>query len=298
MKLKSISLRDKDLFTRYLKYYRHELAVFSFADIFIWKDLFDISWAVIDGNLCVFFKDNFGTFLYLPPLGKKLSAEAALGAYDIAAKGNKNPEVARIENVEEQDLEFFRSLSFSCRLKSHDYLSLRKDLAELSGNKFKSQRWSRNYFIKNNKSSFTSLKPKDKAGCIKLYHLWMDMRRSLNADRIYRGLMEDSLKALDTALSNYRGLGFRGMKVKINGEIRGFTFGYELNLDTFCVLYEVTDLSVKGLAQFIFSNSCRELMKYKYINVMDDSGLENLKKVKLAYKPVQLIPAYIAKKNE
>jgi hypothetical protein len=31
---------------------------------------------------------------------------------------------------------------------------------------------------------------------------------------------------------------------------------------------------------------------------MDDSGLENLKKVKLAYKPVQLIPAYIAKKNE
>jgi len=117
MKLKSLTLKDKDLFSRYLKYSRHELAVFAFADIFIWKSLFNISWVVIDGNLFIFFKDNFGTFLYLPPLGNKLSVKAVLQAYDIAGGKNKNQEVTRIENIEEADLEFYRKLGFTCRMK-------------------------------------------------------------------------------------------------------------------------------------------------------------------------------------
>jgi hypothetical protein len=31
---------------------------------------------------------------------------------------------------------------------------------------------------------------------------------------------------------------------------------------------------------------------------MDDSGLDNLEKVKLSYHPVKLIPAYIITRNE
>jgi len=296
MKLKSISLKDKAIFNQYLKFSRHELAVYSFADIFIWKALFDISWAVIDGNLCVFFKDNFGTFLYLPPLGESFSPEAVLGSYDIAANLNKNPEVTRIENIEEKDVAAYRKLGFKCSLKSQDYLCLRKDLVSLSGNKLKSQRWAKNYFLNHYEFEFSPLLAKDKQGCLDLYDSWMGMRKAVNPEHIYQGMMEDSRIALQTALVNYRALNLKGAAVRINKKICGFTFGYELNKDTFCILYEVTDLSVKGLAQFIFSRNCAELKGYKYINVMDDSGLENLKKVKLAYKPVRLIPAYIAKK--
>jgi len=36
----------------------------------------------------------------------------------------------------------------------------------------------------------------------------------------------------------------------------------------------------------------RELGGYKYINIMDDSGLKNLKRVKLSYKPVRLVPSF------
>ncbi|MCX5711288.1 MAG: phosphatidylglycerol lysyltransferase domain-containing protein [Candidatus Omnitrophica bacterium] len=296
MKLKSISLKDKAIFTQHLKYSRHELAVYSFADIFIWKGLFDISWVVIDGNPCIFFKDNFGTFLYLPPLGKKFSPEAVLSSYNIAASLNKNPEVTRIENIEEEEIASYRGLGFKCSLKSQDYLCLRKDLVSLSGNKLKSQRWARNYFLNHYKFEFSPLLPKDKQGCLSLYDSWMGMRKAGNSGHVYQGMMEDSRIALQVALANYSVLNLKGTAVRINKKIRGFTFGYELNKDTFCILYEVTDLSVKGLAQFIFSRNCAELKGYKYINVMDDSGLENLKKVKLAYKPVKLVPAYIAKK--
>ena len=59
------------------------------------------------------------------------------------------------------------------------------------------------------------------------------------------------------------------------------------------MLFEITDLSTKGLAQFIYREFCKELMDtYRWINAMDDSGLENLKRVKNAYHPTRLIPSY------
>ncbi|MFZ2357354.1 MAG: phosphatidylglycerol lysyltransferase domain-containing protein, partial [Candidatus Omnitrophota bacterium] len=79
--------------------------------------------------------------------------------------------------------------------------------------------------------------------------------------------------------------------------VKGFSFGFKLNEHSFCILYEITDLSAKGLAQFIFREFCRQLPDYKYINIMDDSGLENLKQVKLSYHPVKLEPAYIVKRK-
>ena len=69
--------------------------------------------------------------------------------------------------------------------------------------------------------------------------------------------------------------------------------GYPLNLDTFCLLFEITDLNIKGLSQFIYREFCKELTnRYKWMNAMDDSGLENLKRVKQSYHPKQLIPTY------
>jgi hypothetical protein len=81
--------------------------------------------------------------------------------------------------------------------------------------------------------------------------------------------------------------------VRIDHEIKAFSFGYQLSKDIFCILYEITDLSIKGLAQFIFRQFSQELKDYKYINIMDDSGLESLAKTKLAYRPLRLIPAYV-----
>jgi hypothetical protein len=62
-------------------------------------------------------------------------------------------------------------------------------------------------------------------------------------------------------------------------------------------MYEIADSSVKGLAQFIFREFCSGLKDYTYINIMDDSGLENIQKTKLSYRPVKIIPAYIVARH-
>jgi len=109
-------------------------------------------------------------------------------------------------------------------------------------------------------------------------------------------MLRDSKIALETMLKSYKYLDMVGRIVTVDSKFKAFTFGFELNHETFCILYEITDLSINGLAQFIFRQFSREL-NYKYINTMDDSFLENIKKVKLSYRPSRLIPSYIIKRK-
>jgi hypothetical protein len=258
-----------------------------------------VSWKIIEGALCVFFQDKIGAFLYLSPLTKEISPCLIQEVFRDLDSLNKNKEFSRIENVEEQNIDFYRRLGFACQKKSQDYLGLRDDLAALKGNKFKSKRAASNYFVKHNNFSCRRLSPGDKNGCLKLYRQWSSQRKLKNQEAMYQWMLDDSGKCLEAALADYRRLDFYGIAIKINREIKAFTFGYELNPDTFCILYEVADLSFKGLAQYIFSRFCRELNNYRNINVMDDSGLENLRSVKLSYHPDKLAPAYVVlRKND
>ena len=294
MTLNELTLKDKKIFLRYLNLTRHELCVFSFENIYIWKPLFDIRWKVIQGRLCVFFKDNIGCFMYLPPLGVPVSAQLIEEVFSLMDGLNSNPEVSRIENIEEKDAQIYRKLGLTVREKYSDYLCLRADLAGLAGNKFKSQRASYNYFTKHYPFSSAAFSVKHIPQCRKLFALWSGQRKSQHDDPMYLGMLEDSQRVLKQIFSSYKKLCFQGIVVKTHGRISGFTFGFKLNSDTFCIVYEITDLSVKGLAQFIFRAFCQKLQGFKYINIMDDSGLENLKKTKLAYHPAKLIPGYIA----
>lgn len=246
--------------------------------------------------------------MYLSSLAKERRPAVVKEAFAIMDSINKNKDISRIENVEEKDLEYYRALGYLCHDKYPDYLCQRDDLAKLCGNKFKSQRASYNYFIKHYNFNFDRMRLSDKDECLNLFNLWSKERISQCNDDIhppantfdagvYCGMLEDNRKVIKDTLSDYKQLDLEGIVVRANKKIKGFSFGYKLNKQTFCILYEVTDLSLKGLAQFIFRQFCQELKNYKYINIMDDSGLENLRKVKLSYKPVRLIPAYIVTRD-
>ena len=70
MKLHKLTLKNKKLFNKFLNLSEHELSVYSFENIYIWKGIFDIEWILIEDDLCIFFKDKIGCFLYLCPLGE------------------------------------------------------------------------------------------------------------------------------------------------------------------------------------------------------------------------------------
>lgn len=294
MKLNKLSLKDRPVFEKYLNLRKHELSVYAFENIYIWLSHFDIEWAVSEGSLCVFFKDKLNAFLYLPPLGGRVKPRTIQSCFEIMGNFNKNPEASRIENIEGQELKFYQGLGFDLRKKSQDYLCLREDIAFLRGNKLKSQRASFNYFSKNYRFELLPLSSGNFNSCIELYGEWSRQRLEVYRENFYKYMLEDSRRTLEFSLKNFEALNFSGAVVAVDGAIKGFTLGFRLNKETFCVLFEITDLSVKGLAQFIFSQFCRSLEGFKFVNIMDDSGLANLKKVKLAYKPSKLVTAYNA----
>jgi hypothetical protein len=75
-----------------------------------------------------------------------------------------------------------------------------------------------------------------------------------------------------------------------------YTFGYWLTSATFCVLLEVADRTLPGLAQYLFRETCRTALAEgaEYMNTMDDVGLPGLRASKQAYHPAMLIPNFMA----
>ncbi|MDD5245914.1 MAG: phosphatidylglycerol lysyltransferase domain-containing protein [Candidatus Omnitrophica bacterium] len=297
MKLRELSLVDRRIFQRYLGLRASELSVYNFTAIYIWKKLFKIEWSLTDGNLCVFFTDRIGTFLYLSPLGKKISPVALEESFRLMHERNRRAEFCRIEYAQEDELAQFTALGYECLKKDGDYLCLRSDLANLSGTGFKSKRSCVNYFTKHYDFTYSVFKRSDSRECLDLYRLWQRQRSTTHSDKIYRAMLGDTFVTLKVFLSACRSLGCQGRVVRVQGKIKAFSFGYHLNKDTFCILYEVADLKFKGLAQFIFREFSAELKEYTYINIMDDSGMENLKKTKLSYHPQRMIPAYVIREN-
>ena len=294
MKLNKLTLKDQKLFERYLVYAKSDLAVFAFPNIYIWRSLFDIRWAIIEKSLCVFFQDSIGCFMYLPPLAKIFQPKVLSEVFRIMNKCNKNKAISRIENIPALDQDNYRVLGYQVLPKYGDYLCAQVDLTNFKGNKFKSQRAAYNYFIKHYDFRVSALKSKDLPECLSLFNHWASVRQSQSKDDYYCGMIDDNRKVIKETFKNYQQLNLRGIVVKVENKIKGFTLGCKINSKTFCVLYEITDLTLKGLAAFIFRSFAESLTEYQFINIMDDSGLENLRKVKLSYHPIHLEPAYIA----
>lgn len=285
-RLNKLTLKDKPLIERYLKENETDLSAYHFAGIFIWKDLFLISWTIIEKNLCLFCQNNTGMFMVLPPLGP-FNAGVVKKCFELMDFYNQNSEVSRIENVREEEAGFYARLGLRPKLKDREYACLRDDLVNLCGDGFRHKRSSYNYFVKNYSADFLEYKDSDYQDCLKLYQSWSRQRKDKRNDIIYQQMLEDSRLSFQIALKYYGKLGLAGYVVKAGGEIKACSFGYPLNRETFCILFELCDLNFKGIAQFIFREFARKLPGYKYLNIMGASDLENLKKHKLSYRPAK-----------
>ena len=227
------------------------------------------------------------------PMGASLSKKVIHEAYAFTLEANRARQIARIENVPADLVPFFQEMGFHAVQKETEYLYETDALIQLKGDRYKSKRAAYNALSRNHPAA--QLEPYQTShitDCLELYESWQHERSGKSHDDIYRAMLEDSWHAHHTGLTNHEQLGLVGRVVFIDGVLKGYTFGYPLNSEIFCILFEVTDLSIKGLAQFLFRSFCQEGATYRWINTMDDSGLENLKRVKLSYRPVRQLSSY------
>ena len=269
------------------------LSRYAFAPHYIWRNFFDFYWTIIDDQFCLFANQDGDYFMPIRPMGASLNQEVIRQTYAFILETNRAKQIARIENVPTDLIPFFQKIGFHAVQKETEYLYETDVLIQLKGDRYKSKRAAYNALIRN--YSAAQLQPYQSthlADCLALYESWRQERWKQFHDDVYRAMLDDSQHSHHTGLMNHEELGLVGRVVFIDGVLKGYTFGYPLNSEIFCILFEVTDLGIKGLAQFLFREFCREQAAYQWISTMDDSGLENLKRVKLSYRPAKQLSSY------
>ena len=296
MQFRKLILKDKAHFGKYLFFNRHSLSAYAFENIYIWSCMYEVFWTEIKSSLCIFFKDRVGCFLYLPPLGQNFNINTVNKCFEIMDSFNKNAIISRIENVEKEEIKHYKYLGYKIVSAGCDYLCRKKELSELKGMPFKKKRTVINYFMNNYNFAYRPYQFADKKECLDLYLSWMQERKAKNSDMVYQRLLEDNFRIFKAMLDFYPEVNFTGRIIMVGTKLKAMTFGYSLNKDTFVVLFEVADLKLKGISQYIFRELAKE-MNYKYINIMDDSGLDNLKRVKLSYRPYRMIENFVVSRE-
>ena len=331
--LRPVTLADQPLLNAYFKSLAEPLSDYTFSQLYSWRNSLRILWREVEGHLCVFANGTGDLTLLLPPIGQTGSDRALVACWEIMDDYNvihHVPDRGRIEYASEELLRRFDKSKLNVQPMGTDYLYDVARMIDLAGGDLASKRQSKNRFLRNYQSRVETYdKSRHFDGCCALLDTWkshQDAQHSMeiaaDANAIKR--QKESL-ATRLALEYASDLGLKGMVVYVNDEstdllkpdaegaadapgssppagerserIRGFTFGENLNQTQSSIVIEKTDLEVKGLAQFIFSEFCRtQFADRPLVNVGDDWGLETLAWTKMSYRPVKLLQKYVLAK--
>lgn len=312
--LRPVRLADRPTFDGYFATLADPLSDYTFSQIFTWRNSLHIAWTVLSGHLCVFANGSGDLTLLLPPIGTGTGdpdlalrqAVELMDDYNVAAGV---PERTRVEYASEELVARLDRGRIDVVPMGTDYVYDTARMIDLAGGDLASKRQAKNRFQRLYAHRVESYDPaRHLDGCLALLNGWQahqDQHRgadpSVNAVK-----RQKEATATELALRYAAPLGLTGMVVYADDgsptpthnlqpatRIKGFTFGEPLGVDQSSILIEKTDLAAKGLAQFIFSDFCRQHWADRpRCNVGDDWGLESLAWTKQSYRPVRLLQKY------
>ena len=207
---------------------------------------------------------------------------------------NGGSAVSRIENVPVEYYDEIAGLGYHLAPAGADYIYRVDDLISLSGDRYKSQRAACNRFEREHDAACDPYRAEGREACLALHRLWREQKERTGLNDWERLLLNDSSAAHEVVLSEQQSIGMLGLTVKIAGTVRAYTFGMWLKPDVFCIVFEIADRTVPGLAQYLFRECCRTVKRQGagFINTMDDSQLARLANSKRLYHPVATRPTF------
>ncbi|MDB5332829.1 MAG: hypothetical protein JWP03_3980 [Phycisphaerales bacterium] len=326
--LRSVELADRAVLDPYFTSLAEPLSDYTFSQLFTWRNSLRILWKMIDGHLCVFANGTGDLTLLLPPIGDTHSDRALKGAYELMDDYNVRhgvPHRSRVEYASEELLARFDRTGMQARPMGADYLYDVNRMIDLAGGDLASKRQAKNRFIRNYPFRVEAYsRDRHLADCMQLLDTWKIHQDAQHLEEPDSNALKRAKESVATALclETAEVLGLKGMvvyvgaeqedcklqnancKMQIGGEaerswrLRAFTFGEALGRNQSSITIEKTDLSVKGLAQFIFSDFCQKQWAHlPLVNVGDDWGLESLAWTKQSYRPVKMLRKFVLRRE-
>ncbi len=283
---RDLTLADKPLLDGIFSLLQPRVSEFTFANLYLFRAPHAYRLTMVGDSLVLLGRGYKGDSYFLPPLtGDRESAvhfllERGLAlalADDEFIKTHLKDE--KVEIVEDRD--------------NFDYLYLRQDLAELSGNRFHKKKNRLNYFANRYEYTVESYSGNHLAGTLALLDEWFRVRGDMESPSVAQEVAANR-EALERAVD----LGLAGVVVLVEGVVKAFALGERLNGTTSVCHFMKSDPFMEGASQLVDREFNRLLFTdCRFVNREQDLGEPGLRSAKLSYHPVELVRKYRVRKG-
>lgn len=201
------------------------------------------------------------------------------------------PGPSRVEGLTEAQAEQAKSWGYQPRLLSTDFVYDRSKLAGLHGDSFRDRRNEMNRISRDHETTLRPFTASDLPTCADLYQRWKE-ERAPKLDPIGERMMEQSQKAHQRLLANHAAWGLQAWVLEVDRRLAAYSVVGPLSEDTLGVWAEVSDLTVRGAAAYIFVQLCREHSAFAWVNSGDAEFLPGLKDAKERWHPAQRLDQF------
>ncbi len=289
--LQHLKPEHKNIIEKYIPDCCKKMCDFSFGNLYIWRYAEHTEFCV-EGDF-LFLRSTFnGVTSYAVPWGNGDMNKALSRVCEDARKRDADLSFYCVspEQIDLLQKYFGDKLVITPQRDYFDYIYTSEKLAALSGRRFHSKKNHVNSFTKKYNFVTEELNDSNLEECLEFSHRWHMMNESTQR-------LEAERQAIDCAFHRFDQLGFRGILLRVYGEIVAYALGEALSDgETFCVHFEKADPGFPG-AYAVINNQFAKMLcnEYKYLNREDDAGVEGLRKAKTSYQPEFFVEKYYAK---
>jgi hypothetical protein len=286
---KPLSLHDRDMVNERLMHFQPETSELSFSNLFIWRSAYQTEWSVYQDWLFVIGSHAEHPFA-LPPVGPRERKNAALVLMEWMRdeRGGVEPHIERADSALVRELENESSIRITATRDQYDYVYRRRDLVDLTGNRYHSKRNHINALKKKYTFRYDTMKDNYVRQCMELVDKWCGYKRC-EEDMNLLGEWD----AVGEMLAHFPELKVWGGVVLIDDKVAAFSFGELLNPTTAVVHIEKADPDIRELYAVINQQFAeRSLQEVAFINREQDLGQTGLRNAKMSYHPDHLVEKF------
>lgn len=295
--LKKLECADKEIFDKFYGSRYCENAEYTFTNLYMWRDMLNLKWAVEDEVLYVF-SSNDKNFSAWQPIGAQDKMQDAITKILQVAEencGDKKFMFVVVEKSFADELARYPNAKFNITADcdNFDYVYLAQDLINLSGRKFHGKKNHLNAFKREYPDAkYLPITKEIIPQCREELNIWYETHKRANPDDPFICYEQ---AAIHEIFDHFDAFKLKGGAILIDNKVVAFTFGEKLNSDTAVIHVEKADSNVRGIYAAINQQFVEhEWSDMIYINREEDMGIEGLRKAKESYRPIKMIEKFNA----
>jgi hypothetical protein len=288
---RQVSMEDKGEIERLFSKYPTEVSERTFGSVYVWRQYAGRSFLsqFRDHLIMTWYREEFGRLMFCPV------GDNPVAVIDSFSKDppRSADHFKAVFGIVEPTTSGLASLGLTpVHLRDEwDYVYLTRDLIELDGPKYHTQRKEMKKATTEFDLVYEPMTREHQLECLQLEEVWCDLRHC----RLNK-YSEAEDTALREAIANIETLGFMGAVVLLNGKVQALTVGERLNSKTAVVHFEKANPEIRGLYQVINQQFCEHALKdFEFVNREQDVGEPGLRRAKEGYHPHHFVEKSLLK---